>query len=301
MKNILFLVFAAAAFAQQAFPPASGGGAADEMGCSTGTSAPSTGATGTCYIRTDTSPKEFWVFVATDTPYYVSAVADTTAAGVVTLPEATANGSNYRKLVVSDSLSSNLRVGLFEGTAPANNDCVKAAVTTVSGVTQVSLEGAGAGCGGGGSSIYNYYSGIQSGVSQTGSNVALYTVSNVPALPAGACYVIEYEFRAPSAPSQSSYIYVDATQIFAGYSGGGAEVLKQGVRHCNTTAQSAQQTDYNWTLYNTGNSMPYQIIAPSTYNGTSSIDWSTTHTIYIYSNAAGGNTFTPIYVHISQQ
>lgn len=66
-------------------------------------------------------------------------------AGVVTLRELDANGSNFRAIAVSDSLSSDVTVKLFEGTLPSNNDCVKA---TVSGST-VTLEGAGAACGSG--------------------------------------------------------------------------------------------------------------------------------------------------------
>lgn len=43
------------------------GGGSDEMGCTSGTATPTTGATGTCYIETDDN-NALYVFVATDTP-----------------------------------------------------------------------------------------------------------------------------------------------------------------------------------------------------------------------------------------
>lgn len=70
---------------------------------------------------------------------------DGTVAGRVDLLELSANGNNYRRLTASDSLSTDLNVKFFEGTAPANNDCLKA---SVSGST-ISIEGQGAACGSG--------------------------------------------------------------------------------------------------------------------------------------------------------
>jgi hypothetical protein len=120
-------------------------GSADEMGCGTTTSAPTTGTAMTCVVRTDTTPLQLWVFVATDTPYFVGTISDVTVAGAVTLSEATANGSNYRRLKVSDSLSSDVEVKFFEGTIPTDDDCLKATVAS----SVVRIEGAGAACGSG--------------------------------------------------------------------------------------------------------------------------------------------------------
>lgn len=115
--------------------------------CGSGTADPTTGTAFTCYIRTDVSPKTLWFFMATNTPYFVQTIADLTLAGSVKLYEASSSGNNYRNLTVSNSLTGDLDIKFFEGTAPANNDCVKA---SVSGAV-VTLEGAGAPCGTGSS------------------------------------------------------------------------------------------------------------------------------------------------------
>jgi hypothetical protein len=118
------------------------GGGADELGCTTGTSAPTTGTALTCYVRTDTTPLQLWVFVATDTPYLVGTIADVTIAGAVTLSEATANGSNFRRVTVPDALTADLTVRYPNSVPTANNvQCFPAPTADVAEFTWSTLDG----------------------------------------------------------------------------------------------------------------------------------------------------------------
>jgi hypothetical protein len=162
----------------------------------------------------------------------------------------------------------------------------------------------GNGNSGGGSTRYTYFSGQQSAVSQTGSNVAAFSVSSVPALAAGHCYTIETGLAVSSNSISVAYsVYVDSTQLAAPYSGSGVGNSKFSLLLCNTTAQSAQQVTRGVFLYNAGNTnvgpdYPYQTVTTN-WIGTTSTDWSTTHTIYVYTNASSG-TVTPNYIHITE-
>lgn len=194
--------------------------------------------------------------------------------------------------------------GIFEVTdGTSSTDC-----TSGSGSTKVLCQSNGttwAAIGGSsGSSAYTYFSGQQTAVSQTGSNVALYTISSVPALSAGKCYYVEAGFTVSNSANVVAWtVYVDGTQIYAPYSGASVGNARIKFLYCNVSGQTTQQMvagEFNYNGSNGPNDIPWQSVYGAWISTPTSVNWASSHTIYFYSNSSTG-TITPNYVRISQE
>lgn len=134
--------------------------------------------------------------------------------------------------------------------------------------------------------------GETAGVTNTGSAVTIYSQS-VPSLAAGACLKISSRVYAPAGSFRYD-VYVDATVIATPYNGLNDQNMSAVVVHCNTTAQSAQQTSYiGPAFYVASTAMPVTSIASNVDTAgftTSSIDWSTSHTVAIKTTGASGDS-----------
>ncbi len=153
---------------------------------------------------------------------------------------------------------------------------------------------------------FTYFSGPQTPVSQTGSNASAYDVTGVPALGAGKCYFIESGLNndGGAAVAVTFTFYIDSTLMLTGYSGSGVGGQFQfSVLHCNNPGVTNAQTTVGYLAYfgSGGSAVPGTSLSPTWVSTALTIDWSTTHTIHVYTNAAMGNTITPEYVHVVQQ
>lgn len=143
---------------------------------------------------------------------------------------------------------------------------------------------------------YSTFQGVTANIPMTGSNVALYTVSNVPALAAGKCYSVHVTTGPEDSVSYNAYLYVDTTQVSQVAHIGGANFYgASDLSMCNNAGVQNAQTIYAIQAGYFNGAAGSQALTPdwsmvgSTVINTSAIDWSTTHTITIYGSAASGN------------
>jgi hypothetical protein len=135
----------------------------------------------------------------------------------------------------------------------------------------------------------------------TGSDVTIYTFSSVPALAAGGCYTFSAAMGPASTNTVTFKIFVDSTQVstpFTSFSTGYVYVWQS--YYCNNSGvQNAQtlNTMYGWYSAYPGS---WSALGPglssqfgeNPHTTPTAVDWSTTHTITVKANAAGGTLQT---------
>lgn len=154
-------------------------------------------------------------------------------------------------------------------------------------------------------SAYFYFKGPQAAVTQTGSNVDVFpAITGVSALAAGGCYLIEAGLinDGGAGVTIAFSVSVDSTSVYTAYSGTGiADNIQLKVLYCNQNGVQNAQTAVSYpTYYGNSPNAPASTLS-TTYTATpTAVDWTTTHTIHIYTNIASG-TITPKFVHIVTQ
>lgn len=152
-----------------------------------------------------------------------------------------------------------------------------------------------------GGSTYAASQGPQSAVTMTGSDVAVYSFSNVPALAADACYAIDFVIKAGSAGATTYKLYADSTAIASITSVGATAWRHARLLYCNNHAvQNAQTISMGYEGYCvdgtcatgiTGWTQDYPLgLSPTITNN---VDWSSSHTLSLRGNAASG-TVNPL-------
>jgi hypothetical protein len=176
-------------------------------------------------------------------------------------------------------------------TVPASQSCVG-----TNGSSQIVT----ASCGGGGGA-YAASLGPTATITETGSDVTVFSVASVPALAAGACYFIQYVVT-PSTSESDETLKVDGTAVATVMSGTGVATFINSFSYCNTAGtQSSQQMMMIFAAYmQTGNSWSNNfngLVMPTT---PTSVNWATSHTISITSNATSGQTVVGRFFRITQ-
>lgn len=150
----------------------------------------------------------------------------------------------------------------------------------------------------GGSGAFAASAGVIPAVTQTASDVTIYSVSSVPALAAGSCYFFRYGFSQTGATNVVTKLYIDSTNVgtidpahdwtgdprqleFSYCNDAGVQnaqhVYDLGSKYCNTATDPCPQAVV-WTSYTA-------IASPTAMTG---ISLATTHTFAIKTNAASG-------------
>lgn len=159
------------------------------------------------------------------------------------------------------------------------------------------IEASASDIGGGGSTPFSQAVLDNNGVSMTGSDVTMATISNVPALAAGSCYIITG--ISVGSATWTGKIFVDATQIATPITASAAGYYQNwSFRYCNTTAQSAQKKFYTFSCYATNIGLGWYCTSYFGENALSTptaVDWSTSHTITFKMNAASGTADMPFF------
>ena len=156
--------------------------------------------------------------------------------------------------------------------------------------------------GGGSSGPYVMSLGATAPLSQTGSNVTLYSVPNVPSLAAGQCYTIDGGVIGSQAGTYE-YLYVDSTLIYTFFtsgSGAGNQRDYSAVRYCNQAGtQAAQSLSVIYQGYSTNdqNLTPYAGVVDLT---PTAVDQTTSHTYSLVVKGANGATVTGTVFRIGQ-
>lgn len=158
------------------------------------------------------------------------------------------------------------------------------------------------------SPAYLYYDSQTSAIAMNGSNVAVYsTGANVPSLAAGHCFQITTGLLL-GADSTTVYLYVDSTQVAQLWTAGTNAYIYALLKYCNNSgSQTVQALNIENEYYIAGTSLPvtgvptYPGFTFTTPTAPAGVTWSTSsHTITIYANAAGGNT-TGAFFQVVQQ
>jgi hypothetical protein len=156
--------------------------------------------------------------------------------------------------------------------------------------------------GGGSSGPYVMSLGPTAAVSQTGSNVTLYTIPSVPPLAAGRCYTIDGGVIGSQAGTYE-YLYVDSVLIytfFPGGSGAGNQRDYAMVRYCNQSGtQAAQSLSVIYQTYST-NDQSFTPYAGAVDLSPTAVDQSTSHTYSLVVKGASGATATGTVFRIGQ-
>lgn len=142
--------------------------------------------------------------------------------------------------------------------------------------------------------------GKTSSITQTGSDVSIFSAVGVPVLAAGTCYKVEFLLGTTDIASYSIKLYVDGSsvQTFASGlgTGGGADFVKLISTYCNDAGVQNTQTlaiysfaytnstlGSSWAEYPSGLTGSAYAMTPT------GVDWSGTHTVAIETNAASGH------------
>ena len=144
-----------------------------------------------------------------------------------------------------------------------------------------------------------YYSSVMPGtVTATGSTTTLFSVSNAPALAAGACYEMSVEVQVPA--GHTWYLYVDGVSIGQVWSGGSpGEYDQMNFSYCNQTGtQSAQAVFGHWQAYSSSGPGWQTYTVLGTNESPTAVNWSTSHTVAIVLSSSSGQVFTPLLFRI---
>ena len=155
---------------------------------------------------------------------------------------------------------------------------------------------------GGSSGSYVMSLGPTPPVSQTGSNIALYSVPNVPALGAGQCYTIDGGVIGSQAGTYE-YLYVDSTLLYTFFtygSGVGNQRDYAMLRYCNQAGtQAAQSISIIYQGYSTNDQSltPYAETVDLT---PTAVDQTISHTYSLVVKGNNGATATGTVFRIGQ-
>lgn len=180
-------------------------------------------------------------------------------------------------------------------------------ITAVSGSGAVCLA-SGSACSGGGSS-YRTTIGKGSAVTMTGSDVALFTVTSVPALASGACYMLRFGLlnSAGAWATNGLRLKVDGTaiQTLASSAGASGQYEWFELSYCNDQSSQTAQTLIPIASQFCDGSCPggfatnfwqtYGFLAVS--NTPTAVNWASSHDVTITGNVGSG-TVTPLFLEL---
>lgn len=125
-------------------------------------------------------------------------------------------------------------------------------------------------------------------IAENGTDVTIYTVTNVPPLASGACYRLFFG-ETDTTAGVTLKIFVDSVLVATPAVASAAALVQGNILYCNQPGtQAAQGLIYTTPLFSGGGPSLVSSNHDQVFNTPAAVDWSTSHTIYLKANAASG-------------
>jgi hypothetical protein len=125
-------------------------------------------------------------------------------------------------------------------------------------------------------------------IAQNGADVAVYTINNVPALAAGACYRLFFG-ESSTVSGITVKLFVDSTLIATPIVASGASRVQGSILYCNQQGtQSVQSLVYLTPLFTGTEPSAQYSNKDEIVNTPPPVDWSVSHSLYFMASGAGG-------------